>query len=118
MFRRACLASFILPLALISWVSAGGGKYTIKVGDNPAPKEVAEGINKLLETSSVQLSDPGGKAVCEIWFRRQIPADATPEQIKNGLTYREVKQTELVGAIRFDQPWSDYRKQKVKAGLY
>ena len=70
------------------------------------------------EPPSIQLLDPAGKTVCEVWFRKEIPAEATPEQVKNGLTYREVKQSEVVGAIRFDQDWRDYRKQKVKAGTY
>src|SRR6185295_2345448 len=48
----------------------------------------------------------------------QLPVDATPTQIKNGLTYREIRQTEILGAVRFDQEWTDYRKQKVKPGVY
>src|SRR5204862_2362470 len=67
---------------------------------------------------SVQLLDDSGQLVCEVWVRKELPADATAEQIKNGLTYREVKQTEILGAIRFPQDGRDYRKQKVKAGVY
>src|SRR5207302_915540 len=44
--------------------------------------------------------------------------DATPEQVKNGLTYRELKETSVVGAVRIDQAWTDYRKQKIKTGVY
>jgi hypothetical protein len=32
--------------------------------------------------------------------------------------HREIRQTEILGAVRFDREWSDYRKQKVKAGIY
>lgn len=108
----------LLPLALWSVSSAGDAKYKIKVGDNPAPMELSDAIKKLLGKQSVQVQDASGKTLCDIWFRAEIPADATPEQIKNGVTYREVKETELLGAIRFDQDFTDYRKQKVKAGTY
>jgi hypothetical protein len=107
-----------LLLALFPFVEAQDGKYTIKTIDMPVPKEVGEPIQKLLQPQAIQLLDPAGKNVCEVWLRKEIPADATPEQIKNGLTYREVKQSELFGVVRFDQDWRDYRKQKVKAGTY
>ncbi|MCI0642270.1 MAG: hypothetical protein L0Y72_11540 [Gemmataceae bacterium] len=106
-----------LCLALLA-ANAGEGKYSIKVGDNPPPNEIAESIRKLLAPQSIQLLDGGGKTLCELWFRKEIPADATPEQIKNGLTYREIKQSEVLGAVKFEQDYRDYRKQKVKAGSY
>src|SRR5437762_8952408 len=115
--RRAYCASGLL-LALLSFVGAQDTKYSIKTAPTPVPKEIGEAIQKLLAPQAIQLLDPAGKTVCEVWFRKEIPADATPEQIKNGLTYREVKQSEVVGVIRFDQDWRDYRKQKVKAGTY
>jgi hypothetical protein len=105
-------------LAFLSFVEAQDSKYGIKLAQTPFPKEVGELIQKLLDPQAIQLLDPAGKTICEVWFRKEIPADATPEQVKNGLTYREVKQSEIVGAVRFDQDWRDYRKQKVKAGTY
>jgi hypothetical protein len=105
-------------LATPALLLAQGANYSIKVADDPAPKEISGAIAKLLAPSSVRLLDKDGKALAEVWFRKDVPADATPEQIKNGLTYRELKQTEVVGAIRFNQEWTDYRKQKVKAGVY
>ena len=43
---------------------------------------------------------------------------AAPEQVAGGLTYREIQPTTVVGAVRFPQAWSDYRKQKIPAGVY
>jgi hypothetical protein len=118
MIHSARWMSGLVALAFLSFVEAQDSKYSIKVAQTPFPKEIGEPIQKLLEPQAIQLLDAAGKAICEVWFRKQIPADATPEQIKNGLTYREVKQSEVVGAIRFEQDWRDYRKQKVKAGTY
>ncbi|MCI0376682.1 MAG: hypothetical protein L0215_03670 [Gemmataceae bacterium] len=119
MRRSLCwsISSFGLCLALFS-ADAGEKKFSIKVGDSPPPSEIAESIRKLLAPQAIQLLDAGGKAICELWFRKEIPADATAEQIKNGLTYREIKQSEVLGAVKFEQDYRDYRKQKVKAGAY
>src|SRR5205807_6737297 len=77
-----------------------------------------EPIAKLLTDRSIQLLDQKGTPLCELWFRKEVPAKATPEQIKNGLTYRELDETTLLGAIRIDQLMTDYRKQKIKPGVY
>jgi hypothetical protein len=118
MIRSVCSAIGLVGLAMLSYVEAQENKYGIKTAQTPVPTEIGEPIQKLLGPQSIQLLDPAGKTVCELWFRTELPADATPEQIKNGLTYREIKQSEIVGAVRFDQDWRDYRKQKVKAGTY
>src|SRR5438552_1494543 len=84
----------LFSVCALSFVSSQEGKkYTIKTTSNPIPKEISEPIQKLLASESVQLLDAGGKPVCEVWFRKEIPAEATPEQVKTGVTFREVKQT-------------------------
>lgn len=106
---------FLLPPTL---ASAQTGKLAAKAGAADPPAELSEAVRKLLDAGSIQIQDGSGKTVAEFWFRKAIPVDATPEQLKNGITYREAKATELFGAVRFDQDWRDYRKQKVKAGVY
>ena len=53
-----------------------------------------------------------------LWLRKELPAEATPEQVKNGLTYREVPKTTLIGAIELPQKWIDFRKQEIPKGVY
>jgi hypothetical protein len=98
-------------------LAADDSKYAIKPASNPAPKELSESIRKLLNDKSLQLVS-GGSVVSELWLRKDLPAKATPEQIKNGLTYRELEESSIVGAVRLEQEWTDYRKQKVKPGVY
>jgi hypothetical protein len=93
-------------------------KYSIKTADTAPPMELSEPIQALLAKSSVQLLDPAGTPICDVWFRKELPTDAVAEQLKTGVTYREVKQTEILGAIQFHKDWTDYRQQKVKAGVY
>lgn len=110
----ACTA--LLVAVAPAW--AAEGAYTIKTATTPAPKELKEAIAKLLSDQAVQLLDGQGNRLCEVWFRKEVPSKATPAQVKNGLTYRELDETTLLGAVRFDQPTTDYRKQKIKAGVY
>ena len=97
---------------------AADAKYSLKTAATPAPKELAEPIGKLLTDRSVQLVDDKGAVLCEVWLRKEVPSRATPAQVKNGLTYRELEESTLLGAVRFDQQGSDYRKHKIKPGVY
>jgi len=93
-------------------------KFSFVEKEAAPPKEVNAAIAKLLSEKGIQVSDSAGKQFAEVWLRSEIPSDATPDQIKNGITYREVKQGEVLGAIRFEKEWQDYRKQRVPAGVY
>jgi hypothetical protein len=113
----ALTASALLLLASAS-PSAQGGKYSVKAIKAEPPKELKGDIAKLLSPEAIQLESGPGSAVCTFWLRKDVPVEATAEQVKNGLTYRELAQTTLLGAIRFERDWTDIRKQKVKAGVY
>ena len=97
---------------------AAGAKHDIKTAKAVPPKELAEPVRKLMRDDSVQLTDDKGTVLCELWFRKAIPARATAAQIKNGLTYRDLEESTVLGVVRFAQQFSDYRKQKVKPGVY
>jgi hypothetical protein len=79
---------------------------------------VQEPIRKLLDNHCLQLTAPKGELQIELWLRKEVPVKATETQVKNGLTYSEVPVTTVIGAVRFHKDFSDYRKQKVKAGVY
>jgi hypothetical protein len=117
MFRtsRLIAVGLLLPAAL---VFAADAKYTIKTTTTPPPKELAEPIRKLMSDQAVQLIDPKGTVLCEVWFRKNLPVKATAEQLKNGLAYHDLEESTLLGAVRCDQVLSDYRKHKVKPGVY
>ncbi len=120
MLRIIRRAGLLVALALcLPWVGAQDkGKFTVKTAGAAPPPELSESIRKLLKNEALEFLDGSGKTIAEVWLRQALPTDATPEQIKNGITYRELKQSEVLGAIRFDREWSDYRKQKIKAGVY
>lgn len=115
---RAAIPLLLGVIFVAASVSQEGKKFTVKSAKTPIPEDVAEPIQRILSDTSVQLVDAAGKTICDVWFRKEIPTDATPEQIKTGVTFREVKQSEVLGVIQFHANWTDYRKQKIKAGVY
>jgi hypothetical protein len=115
MFRTSGL---LMAATILAGSSAANAAYTIKQANTTAPKELSEPIRNLMGANSIQLLDDKGSLLSELWFRKDVPSKATPEQVKNGLTYRELEESTLVGAIRIDQPTTDYRKQKIKPGVY
>src|SRR5438128_12409459 len=102
MARAICGTAFLAFLFVALIAPAQEGKLSVKTAKAEPPKELNDAIRKLLPSASIVLIDAQGKTVAEFWFRAAVPADATAEQLKNGVTYREVKQSELVGAVRFD----------------
>jgi hypothetical protein len=114
----ALTVAALLLLASAFTPAQEGGKYTIKVVKEKPPADLKAGIAKLLGPEAIALLDGAGNKICDIWLRRQVPADATAEQLQNGLSFRELKETTVLGAVRFDKDWTDIRKQKVKAGVY
>ncbi len=112
----ACVGLLLLSVLP---VRAADNAYTIKTVDRtPAPDELHESIRNLLGERTVHLLDDKGDLLAELWFRKEVPAEASEAQIKNGLTYSEIAETSLFGAVRFPKEAKDYRKQKIPAGVY
>jgi hypothetical protein len=99
-------------------VAADASKWTAKAATAELPKELAEPIKALLTDKAVQVADGDGKPICDIWLRKQVPVKATAQEIQKGLNYRQVEQATVMGAVRFAQEWTDFRKQKIKPGVY
>ena len=111
--RLVVAFALMLPTPLF----AAEPKLTAKVEKAAPPEAVAEPIRKLLDEQALVVRD-GDTEVMTVWFRAEIPAKATEEQVKNGLTYREIEEGVLVGAVSFPAKFTDFRKQEIAAGVY
>src|SRR5262249_76337 len=118
MVRTARLASAATLLLVVAISFAADGKYSIKVSTAAAPNELKEPFRKLLSDQQIQLLDPKGTPIGELWLRKDVPVKAAADQIKNGVAYKDLEETTLLGAIRFNQQVTDYRKQRIKSGVY
>jgi hypothetical protein len=113
-------AAAVVVLSATLAPAQGTAKYSVKSVKAEPPTQLAAPVRKLLGDQAVQFRGPKGDVLAELWFRKEVPSDpaASAEQVKQGPTYHEVEQTTILGAVRFARPWTDYRKQKIKAGVY
>ena len=107
------LLALIIPAQLV----AAEPKLTAKVEKADVPDALAEPVRKLLDQQALVVRD-GDTELMTVWFRTEIPVKATEDQVKNGLTYREIPEGTLVGAVRFPAKFTDFRKQEIAAGVY
>jgi hypothetical protein len=118
MSLRSLGGTTLLLLAAAMPLSAADAKYAIKLAGSEPPKDLQEPIRALLGDRCVQLLDDKGDVLAEVWMRKEVPGKATEAQVKNGLTLREIPESSLIGVMRVSKQLSDYKKQKVPAGLY
>jgi hypothetical protein len=111
----------ILSAAMLLFVAGHAPaevKLVVKAEDAPPPKELAEPVRALLEGKALTVSDDQGKPICTIWPRKDVPSKADADKAKAGLTYADLDESTVVGAVRFPQVWTDFRKQKIQPGVY
>ena len=101
----------------VSALSAEPAKLALKSEKVELPGALAEALKPEFTTDAFTIKD-GDTDAMTLWFRKAIPAKASDEQIKNGLTYREIPEGTLVGLVKFDKAFVDFRKQELPAGTY
>jgi hypothetical protein len=112
------LAAAAAVLFALTGPAAAQTKVSVKAKDAPPPAELSEPVRALLDGKALEVSDAGGKLLCTVWPRKALESKGTAEQVKSGLTYRELELSTLLGAVKFPETWTDFRKQKIKPGVY
>ena len=102
---------------VIVGISAEPGKLALKSEKVELPDALPEALKPEFTTDAFAIRD-GDTSAMTLWFRKVIPAKASAEQIENGLTYREIPEGTLVGLVKFDKAFVDFRKQELPAGSY
>lgn len=115
MTRLCALSALLVALATSP---AADTKPAVKVEDAAPPKELSEAVRGLLDGKSLTVTGDTGKVICVVWPVKSLDSKATPEQAKAGLKYSHVEESTVVGAVKFPADFVDYRKQKIKAGVY
>jgi hypothetical protein len=105
-------------LVLLALAPGDAPKLALKHLKADPPDALAEAVRRLLPAECDLIADADGNSVGEVWFRESIPSRATADQVKNGLTYRELPEGIVLGAVRFPKPFVDFRKQEIPAGVY
>ena len=111
---RSLVALFVSATVAL----AAPPKLTLATAKTDPPKEVAEAVAKLLDKEAISVASDDNALSVTLWFRAEWPTAATADQIKNGLTYREIPEGTLLGVVKFDKEFTDFRKQEIAAGVY
>jgi hypothetical protein len=89
------------------------GQYTLGKAGAP-PSELAPEIQKALQQDGARINGPSG-VVCDVWFRTNVPSAPNGEQ---NVSFANIQQGALLGAIRFPKQGTDRRGQTIKPGVY
>jgi hypothetical protein len=118
--RQTWLVTFTILGGLTPPARLSGAEpnFAAKYEKLDPPAAVAEPVRKLLADEALVVRGEADEPVMRVWFRAEIPAQANADQIKNGLTYREIPEGTVVGAIEFPRTFTDFRKQAIPAGAY
>jgi hypothetical protein len=108
----------VTAVLLAASISAAEPKLTVKVEDAEPPKDLSDEVRAVLDGKAMSVLDEKGKLLCTVWAAKSLESKATAEQAKAGLKYAQVEETTVVGAVKFPEEYRDYRKQKIKAGVY
>jgi hypothetical protein len=115
MIRTLAVGAILIAAAA---ASAADPKLTLKVEDAEPPKDLSDAVRALLDGKAMNVSDDKGKLLCTVWACKSLESKATADQAKAGLKYAHLEESTIVGAVKFPDVWRDYRKQKIKAGVY
>lgn len=117
-FRTRQLLYRFLLLALLVCVSsnASAQSYKAEALNEAPPKELAAPIQAALSQTGIRVTGPSGP-VCDLWLGKEVPGKANAPQTL-GVTFPQLAQGTLMGAIRLPNSVKDYRKQLIKAGVY
>ena len=109
---------FCVGIVALTSPAFAADPFTAKYEKLDAPPAIAEPIAKLLAAEALVVRGEKDAVVMRVWFRTEVPIKAREEQVKNGLTYREIPEGTLVGVIEFPETFTDYRRQKLAKGAY
>jgi hypothetical protein len=105
----AALLAFglLTPLRVLAALSQGAA--------GPAPSEIPQAVRDLVQAEGVQVKN-GDKIVAEYWARKEA---FTGNPVSGfGIRFKTIPEGALIAVVRFAQGWSDFREQKVPAGVY
>lgn len=106
--------------------SAWGGAESLVAADPPLrvkaekmapPPELTAAVRAVLAEQAIHVHDDKGQLVCTIW---PVQSLTLKDGVKasGGVKYTHLEESTVLGAIHFPNDWRDYRKQKIKAGVY
>ncbi len=119
MTRRSSWIRFSANTASLVFLVVGiasAQSYKVEKIAAAPPQELAPAVRDVLAGEALRVTGPNGP-MCEIWLRKAVPAKASATQ-ELGISFGQLAEGTLVGAVRFAVDVKDYRQQRVKSGVY
>jgi hypothetical protein len=116
---RRNVGAFLLvgSLFVLSLRAEEPAKFQVKTEKQPIPGSIKTAIAETLDEQALLVFN-GEKPLACFWLRKSIPTNAPKEQIKNGLTYRELPSSTLIGVVELKENWKDFRRHEIEKGVY
>ena len=90
--------------------------YKVEKAAAAPPQELSTAVQDALGDEALRASGPNGP-LCEIWLRKLVPVKSAAAETL-GVTFGQLNEGTLVGAVRFPAEVKDYRRQQIKPGIY
>jgi hypothetical protein len=107
------LAAILLVVAALAAGSGYGA--TERAGHPSAPLSPEQ--RDILNWTALEVRS-GSDMVLRAWFREAIPVRPPAAESKRKATYRDIEEGKLIGVVEFPKVFTDYRRQRIPAGLY
>jgi hypothetical protein len=105
----------IVPVVLLSLACAAQNGKVESIGAL-TESAVPEAVRQSLEVKGYRLTLDDPKPICELWFRKNTPAQAKKDV--EGVVYPQLAVSIFVGVLHFPQTATDFRGQQVHPGFY
>ena len=115
MRKRAALSfaiGYILVVSLLCAAQTGKVESVGPLTDNVVP----EAVRQALDGKGHRLTLDGSTPACELWIRKNIPAQTKKEV--EGVAYPQLAESTLIAVIHFPQGAADFRGHNIPAGFY
>jgi len=113
---KVSLALFVGLAFLARAAEASAQSYRLEPTSGGPPEELAAAVRETLAAEGLRVVGPNGPWR-EIWLRKILPAKASAAP-QLDITFPQLAEGTLVGAVRFLSEAKDYRRQSVKPGVY
>jgi hypothetical protein len=114
MLRQICATLLLLALTPVTFAKRNDEFKLESIGALTDAK-VAEAVRATLNEKGWRISGKDGKAIAELWLRKEVPSH---EGSIDGANFGQINEGALVGVITYPANTTDYRGQGLKAGTY
>ena len=110
---KFCVTAALLAFGLLAPLPSSAALSQESAG--PPPAEASQAAKDLVQADGVRVKS-GAKVLGEYWARK---AAFTGDPVSGfGIRFKTIPEGALIAIVRFSEDWSDFREQRVPAGVY